>query len=434
MRIPWRFSQAVHAVAERAPTLVDLQGILNGLRERGGRIVGRLGRGNDILGRLGPGAPIGGLAMLLLCGLLGALNRGLAGAVVGGFCGSILGVALGAGARYAIAAQPLVMQKGRRVALRVQLENEASRFLPGDTITGQLLVSADRATRLQSGSVYLVCRGFQVYDKALENGSREPAFVRSSKELLVEQRDVVPASVIRRGATLTFPFRFELPLHALPTHKGYVYSVLWALHGVARMADGAEVKARQEVLVESIPPGVRGTDGEHQSIAPTQACQMVLSLPSVLAGEGEHIEAQVRITPISSLSLTEVRAVLLRVENIPVGDDHTVYVAEWNADTGMFRAERQPGGRGTTYVWLESEVVLSGPVQLAAAESVIHRFALEVPREWRPTLSHPDGRVTWKVGVIATRPEQSDLRAFHEVIVHTASSRPRATLSRTLRA
>mgnify|MGYP000849187563 CR=1 FL=1 len=433
MRIPWRFSQAVHAVAERTPTLGQLQGTLRSLRDRGSSIVGGLGRGSDVMRRLGPGGPIGGLALLLVCGILGATNRGLAGAVVGGLSGSVLGVALGAAASYAFTALPFLPQKGRRATVRLQMERDNARFLPGDTVTGQLLVSADRSVRLQGGTIYLACRGFQVYDKAQENGSREPQFARSSKEHLVEQLDVVPSAVVRQGGTLSFPFSFELPLRALPTHKGYVYSVLWTLHAVVRLPDGAEAKARQEILVESIPPTVRGVEGEHQAIAPTQACQMVLSLPSVLAGEGERIEAQVRITPITSLSLTEVRAVLLRVENIPAGDDHTVYVAEWNADTGMFRAERQPGGRGTTYVWLESEAVLSGPVQLAAAESVIHRFALEVPREWRPTLSHPDGRVTWKVGVIATRPEQSDLRAFHEVIVHTASSQPRAMLSRSLR-
>lgn len=418
MRIPWRFSQAVQAVAARVPDVGRLQGFIsNGFVRRG---------------------LIGGFVFLLVGGILGAMNRGVAGAIVGALCSAILGAAFGASIGFARDALPSLpslpfAQKGRGATLRIQTERDDAHYLPGDPIVGQVLISAERTLRLQGGSVYLACRGFQVYDKALENGSREPDFVHTSKEHLVEQLDVVPRAVVRRGGTLAFPFRFELPLRALPTHKGYVYSVLWTLHSVVRLSDGSEMTARQEIRVESIPPAIRGIEGEHQSIAPTQACRMVLSLPSVLTAEGERIEANVRITPMTNLSFSEVRAVLLRVENIPAGDDHTVYVAEWNADTGMFRAERQPGGQGTTYVWLEAEAILSGPVQLAAAESVLHRFALEVPREWRPTVSHPDGRVIWKVGVIASRPEQSDVRAFHEVIVHTASTQPRAVLSRTMR-
>ena len=413
MRIPWRFSQAIHAMAERAPILERLRGSLS-----------------DGLMR---GSLIGGTAFLLLGGILGALNRGLGGAIVGGLSGSIPGLALGAAASHIVASRPFPLQKGHGVTLRIQTESEDARYLPGDTVTGQLLVSADRPTRLQGGSVYLACRSFQAYDKTVGNGSGEPQFAHSSKEHMVERADVVPSAVIRRGGTLTFPFSFELPLRSLPTHHGYVYSSIWSLHAVVEIPGGTEARARQEILVESIPPSVRGTDGEHQSIAPTQVCHMVLSLPRVLVGEGEHVDAQVRITPIETLPLTEVRAVLLRVENVSAGDDHTVYVADWDAASGMFHGQRQPGGRGTTYVWLESEVVLSGPVQLAAAESVIHRFSLEVPNQWRPTVSDTDGRVVWKVGVIASRRDLSDLRVFHEVIVHTASTQPHPVLSRSLR-
>jgi len=105
--------------------------------------------------RLGHGGSIGGLALLLVCGILGATNRGLAGAVVGGLSGSVLGVALGAAASYAFTALPFLPQKGRRATVRLQMERDNARYLPGDTVTGQLLVSADRSVRLQSGTIYL---------------------------------------------------------------------------------------------------------------------------------------------------------------------------------------------------------------------------------------------------------------------------------------
>ena len=126
------------------------------------------------------------------------------------------------------------------------------------------------------------------------------------------------------------------------------------------------------------------------------------------------------MTALTSFEADNVRAVLLRIENVPLGDDHTVYVDGWDEAAALFHGERRLGGQGTTYVWLESDVGLNEAISYKVAETTAYSFSLDIPAEWRPTFSTRDGRVIWKVGVIISPACCSDVRAFHEIIVHTA--------------
>ena len=148
MRIPWRFSQAVYAVAERAPVLRRLQGIIGDGLGRLRTYAGGLEQFADALRPVfGRGTLVGGLLFLVVGGILGAMNRGAAGAIVGGLSSAILGAACGASVSYAFATFPfLTSTKSGSGTLRIQMEREGAHYLPGDIITGQLLVSADRNT------------------------------------------------------------------------------------------------------------------------------------------------------------------------------------------------------------------------------------------------------------------------------------------------
>jgi hypothetical protein len=37
-------------------------------------------------------------------------------------------------------------------------------------------------------------------------------------------------------------------------------------------------------------------------------------------------------------------------------------------------------------------------------------------------LQAPQGSVTWKIGLLLSRPGMEDVRAFHEIIVHTGAA------------
>jgi hypothetical protein len=140
---------------------------------------------------------------------------------------------------------------------------------------------------------------------------------------------------------------------------------------------------------------------------------------------GETVRARLRLTPKQSFAVDEIRAVLLRVEHVPAGDNHVVYVAEANQSTGVFRGERRNGNTssgdaGTSYVWLEGEVDLAGRTAVRSGEALNYSFSLEIPDYWQPSLSTPAGSVAWKLGVLVARPAQPDLRVFHELLVHTS--------------
>jgi hypothetical protein len=366
------------------------------------------------------GILFGGASFLVLGGLFGGMNRGPSGAVIGSLSGALGGVALGAliGAIWGTLRFP---QEGL-ATVSIDLGKDGGRYAPGDRVDGAVEVTAQNTLRLNGGKVFFICRGFYAYDKVDESGTGQPQFVREPREYLLQQSNVVPAGVMRRGASQRYTFSFDVPRDALPTHHGYICAVRWSLHALLDVPDITPIEAHQEILVDAVAPVLQLAHGGYQSVTPSQTCQLALILPRVVYTEGEAVTARVHITPLESFRADEVRAVLVRVENTPSGDDHVVYVDGWDPESGLFHGARQPGGQGTTYVWLEGETNLSGPLTLEIAESVTFPFSIEIPTQWRPTLSTKDGRVNWKVGVVLSRAGHADVRAFHEIIVHTSSS------------
>jgi hypothetical protein len=400
MKTPKRWSRAVVAIARYVPFLGQLPS-----SARAGLLIVAFWAG-------------GGLA--LVGGLMGWLNRGMVGApvgmVLGAFCGVVGGGVVGTlwGARS-------LPQEGT-VTLALQLDQHAPRYVPGETLSGQLQVSAGDTLKMSGGAVYLVCRGHYAYDLEQSDGEGNPEFVRETRQYLVRKAEVMREGTIRRDATHNYAFQFTIPEDALPTHQGYICVVRWTLHALVELPDLEPAVATQELFVEAIAPALRTAGETHQSVLPAQNCQVILSLPRVIHAEGERLAGKVQITPLETFYVREVRAVLLRLENTPSGSDHTVFVGPWDAASGSYHAERHPGGQGTTYVWLEDETILSGPAQFKIVETINLPFSLDIPPQWRPTLATKDGRVTWKVGVVVSRTNYPDLRVFHEVIVHTGIS------------
>jgi hypothetical protein len=399
MRVPWEWSRTAFAVVERFPLLGWLQ---SGTRK--GLLMG---------------ATLGGLALLLVGGIFGEINHQAVGALIGALSGLLGGVALG-GIIGAIVGPRYLPQEGR-ATLSIELENSGARYTPGESVSGYVQLRAEDTLRIHSVKVYFVCRGFYAYDQIPDDGSDAPVFHRDTRQYLVQQADLMSTTIIRLGSVHRRAFGFSIPAEALPTYHGYICALRWSLHAVLDAPDIPTIEAHQELLIDATAPAVPVLPAGYQSIAPSPVCQLSLVLPRVTFAEGESIEVRAHITPIETFLADEVRAVLLRIENTAGGDDHTVYVRRWDIESGLFQGERHPGGRGTTYVWLEGERVLASPFRFSIAEPVTIPFSLGVPAQWRPTLQTKDGRVTWKVGVIISRGGHSDVRAFHEVVIYTGT-------------
>lgn len=402
MSNPWRWGKAVLARSERLPLVGSLQSSV-----RKGLLLG---------------ASVGALSFLLVGGVLGGLSRGAMGVWMGAAGGCLAGVMLG-GVVGAIFAMGRLPQKGSPV-VSIELDTGDGRVKPGENVTGCVRITGKNTFRTSGGKVYLVCRGFYAYDRIGESEESDLEFARESRQYLVEEAKVIPPGRLRRGASHRHPFRFTLSNLGPPTHHGYVCSVRWTLHAVLEAPDMPSIMAHRELFLEAAPPFLEMGHREYQSVVSTQVGQLVLSLSRAVYAEGEKLHGHVRVTASRSFGARGIRAVLLRIENLSAGDDHFVYVTEWDPTSGLFRGERRPGGKGTTYVWLEDEIQLSGLISFGASESVTLPFELHVPTAWRPTLSTDCGKVTWKVGIVVSRSSHSDLRVFHEVIVHTEAGNP----------
>lgn len=398
MNVPWGWLDAAFAASERLPMVDRLKG---GVRR--GLVIGALW---------------GGIALLLVGALLGGLNRGPAGAVIGGLSGATAGLCIGAiaGALFG----PRYFYHADAAVVTIRLDGSDGPFRPGDAVRGHVLVAAHRTLLIDGGTIHLVCRGVRTYDE-LNGSGPEPELHRDAIPYVVAPSGQIPSRTIGRDTAVRYPFEFTLPTDALPSHHGHVYAIDWAIVADLGSERMPHLTAQREILVMAPPPYVPVYAGGYRSMVSAEVCQLILSLPKVLHAPGEAIHAALRLIPKRSFAADEIRAVLLRVENVPVGDDHTVYVAALDPTSGMMRGERRAVGDGTTYVWLESELDLTDRTTIRASESLNYEFCLQVPKEWRPTLDGPDGQVMWKLGVVVARPNQDDVRIFHEVIVHTFS-------------
>lgn len=297
------------------------------------------------------GAALGLVLFLPLGALLGRLNRGIVGALIGAVSGSLGGMVL-SGVAGGILGVRHFPQEGS-LLLSIEFDEPNPHFAPGGCVVGRVRVTAGETLRISEGTAYFACRGFCVHDEIDESNAGQPRFVRQSREYLVERADLTRTAIIRRGARPSYPFRFAVPLDALPSHHGYVCSVRWTLHAVVDAPDIPSVRTHQELFVESAPPVPLAVLSECQSIVVSQACQLILSLPRAVYAEGETLRGHVHITPSREFDAQEVRVVLLRIENVQAGDDHFVYVVDDGPASGSLRGHRRRGGHGTTYVWLE---------------------------------------------------------------------------------
>ncbi len=363
------------------------------------------------------GALAGGGLFFWLGFFLGARNRGVPGAVVGSLSAMVLGLALGALlGRFAPA-----MQGEASVAL--ELDEHPGDYVGGDTVSGYVRVSSNRTCRIEGGSVHLVCRGFYVHDETrAESEAEEPKLVKSAQTYHTESVSVVPAGVVRRSSPMRYPFRLELPDEPLPTHHGFGCSVRWTVHAGLEGQTEITDHDQQEMMVRASPALGVGKRPERVSTSGTVG-ELVLTLPRSAYAEGETLSARIIVTPSEDFTAREVRALMLRVEHNPQGDDHIVYISGWNAETGRFRGESRPGGQGTTYVWLEDELDLAKDVRLNRGEKKLYDVKFEIPQQWRPTLLTDHGDVSWRVVAVLSRPNGQDLRVHQGVTIHTGAAR-----------
>jgi hypothetical protein len=374
----------------------------------------------DIQAGVARGIFVGAVACLILGGFFGALNRGPVGTLVGAISGALLGAVLG-GLIGGVMGM-FYPQGDARASISIDLDSGAGRYAPGETISGYVEIKPENTFRTSGGSLYFLCRG--QYLSAVDGGDGRdaPKMDRDARQYLLQQILTIPGGTLRRGASLRYPFSAQVPEDALPTHHGYICSVRWTLMLALEGPDETDLKAEQELLVEAKPPALTSAREGYRSSVEAPDCQLVLKLGRAVCAEGESLKAEAHIMPLKNFAAREVRALLLRIEHTPKGDDHTVFVSAWNPATGQFRGERRPGGKGTTYVWLEEEARLSGPMHFEAGEAETLACTLNVPAQWRPTLLTKESEVIWKVALMIVRDPLNDIRALHEVIVHTGVS------------
>ncbi len=361
---------------------------------------------------------LGGVAGFLLAGVLGAIHRGFGGWLVGGLSGLLAGAVLAG-----VAAWFWPTGVGEAM-LRIEIDADEEPFSPGGVVTGYVHIEAGDRLRTLGGSLTLRCQGSYMYDRP--GTSEQPlTFVRNSHDYVLETYRIIPALSLRAGARMRYPFQVPIPDSALPTHRGYGCTIRWtlsaALEGPARATP-----AEEELTIVSAPRSAPTISDPEARLARTSSawCDLGLQLGAANFLEGEFVTGRVLVVPRKDLVVSELRVLLLRVENIPSGDNHTVYVTGWDPQTGHFLGQSRPADNGTTYVWLEDETDLREADRLQAGQPREFSFRLQIPRQYRPTLVTNEGSTTWRVGAVLSVDDQADLRAMKEIWVRSGEPSP----------
>jgi len=351
----------------------------------------------------------------LLGGLVGAITGFLLGIILGWFIGSLL-------ERYIGSSEGI----GK---LEILLDQGNSRYMLGDNVSGQVLLQSNILLRSKGGKIYLTCQGYFSHAPTEDTGEGAK-LEKQSEQLYLQEADVVPPGELRRGSIQGFAFRLPLPQAGPPTHHGYLCVIKWSLHARLLIEDESPLEAVYELLVESQPEAVPQEE-VYQPATKSRQAQMSLVLPRIVYAEGEAIQGKITIKPFEQFQAEELRVVLLRVENTPIGDNRKVYVVEWDIDKGVFRGQRVAGGNGTTYAWLEGEADLASDMHFAPQDTVSYPFAIPIPQEWRPSIQVKSpagsevtlGSVTWQLGATLVPADEAPLNIIYDIYVHTCVPR-----------
>ncbi|MCE5258737.1 MAG: hypothetical protein LLG44_06690 [Chloroflexi bacterium] len=374
---------------------------------------------------------IGTLAAAFILAVIGIIfgwqRHQLTGALVGAVTGLILGIILGWFIGTLL--ERFIGSPEGIGKLEILLDQANSRYMLGDNVSGQVLLQSNVLLRSKGGKISLTCQGYFSHAPT-EETSEGAKLERQSEQLYIQEADVVPPGDLRRGSVQGFAFQLPLPQQGLPTHHGYLCVVKWSLHAHLLLENETPLEAAYELLVESQPEAV-SPEAEIQPSSSSRQAQMSIVLPRAVYAEGETIQGQVVVKPLERFQAEELRIILLRIENTPLGDNHKVYVVDWDIEKGVFRGQRVQGGTGTTYTWLEGEADLAEDAVYAPLEATTYPFAIPIPQEWRPSIpskSSQDnqfklGSVTWQLGATLVPKDEPPLNILYDIYVHTCVPR-----------
>ncbi|MBO0887606.1 hypothetical protein J2P12_00745 [Candidatus Bathyarchaeota archaeon] len=177
-------------------------------------------------------------------------------------------------------------------------------YLPGQKVKGRLQANLEHDTSV--GSLSLSLQGIESTHFTVQEGKNKYTY-ESKRDLLNVGVQLLPKSTIQAGST-PFPFSFDLPTDALPSHTGRTASVTWKLSATADVPWGGNIKSELYLLVYTVAQGVQAVPviSENQEHAP----RIRLSLSSNLYQPGEAIEGRLALLAPGNLRSVTLQLML----------------------------------------------------------------------------------------------------------------------------
>ena len=307
-----------------------------------------------------------------------------------------------------------------RGKVRMRLEWPAERiYRPGETIPVQVHVRIEGRPKLRGlrvGLVFWQRYRYPDWDERNEDGTRDYYMTWKEREHWAVQARLPLPQPLPKVFQKTYSGAIAIPRDVPPPHEGRICQGRWYLKVIADrpMLPDDEHRALLRLVVPR--PGVFQRPGFYGQASHPRVVDMRLELPGLEAVEGGVLEGRLHLRahkPIEARGLhmaLDVREFIrLRPEIMP-GLRPTL--DEWDHDSSVpdYLDDRTRAAQAR----------LAAPFRMAASETRVFPFQLEVPRLNKPscTACGEGGFIAWTLHGFIERPWTRDYEVTQEVYVY----------------
>jgi hypothetical protein len=187
----------------------------------------------------------------------------------------------------------------------------------------------------------------------------------------------------------------SLPAEALPSCAGKIVRVNWKVSVKLDRRLAGDLHVEAELSVRSLGPGLSMQSGQYGESSEPNEAELAFILPGLETVAGQPLSGQLRILPRKDFS-SEVRLELARNESV-------------SYDQGNHSKEVFP-------------LKLAGSAKFTAGQQQIIPFQATIPPDAAPSVTTPNGSITWTVRGILARRLRKDTIVEQEFRVYPAKA------------
>lgn len=277
----------------------------------------------------------------------------------------------------------------------IEVETDNAVYRAGETVIARVRVEGEKDLTIQGARIELVCaeRYTSRERERDSDGDWRTEERTTTDEDVVALERMMESGTVKAGSLAERTFTFRLPAAGPPSGAGSITAVTWKVRAVLNVRLRPDLN-EEAIFAVRVPRAVgagRIDPGERRDV---DDCDLTFNLPDRNVLAGETVRGTLGVAPRSEFQVEEVRAELVRREEVPRGE----------------------GNRSETVVGR----VRGGELRLTPGQPTAFPFELAVPADAFPSHRTTHASVRWYVRGVLNRRLRSDEEVMLELNVYNA--------------